>query len=192
MFTCTGVKHLHHAAEAFDIGVYFEANGHGTVLFSQRAIKIFKTFNANAGAAIMKLSALTDLINQTVGDAISDFLLVQAILTTLNMSFEDWDRQYTDLPSRQEKVKVSDRNLFVPVNADTQLSEPAGIQEEIDTHVAQYDCGRCFVRPSGTEDIVRVYAEAKTREMTDELAYKVCGLIFDKYGGVGVRPSAYL
>ena len=28
---CTGVKHLHHKAEEFDIGVYFEANGHGTV-----------------------------------------------------------------------------------------------------------------------------------------------------------------
>ena len=27
----TGVKHLHHAAKEFDIGVYFEANGHGTV-----------------------------------------------------------------------------------------------------------------------------------------------------------------
>ena len=29
--TCTGVKHLHHKALDFDIGVYFEANGHGTV-----------------------------------------------------------------------------------------------------------------------------------------------------------------
>ena len=27
----TGVKYLHHEAEKFDIGVYFEANGHGTV-----------------------------------------------------------------------------------------------------------------------------------------------------------------
>jgi hypothetical protein len=27
----TGVKHLHHEAQKFDIGVYFEANGHGTV-----------------------------------------------------------------------------------------------------------------------------------------------------------------
>lgn len=27
----TGVKNLHHRAKEFDIGVYFEANGHGTV-----------------------------------------------------------------------------------------------------------------------------------------------------------------
>lgn len=33
----TGVKHLHHRALDFDIGVYFEANGHGTVVFSPSA-----------------------------------------------------------------------------------------------------------------------------------------------------------
>lgn len=38
-FTQTGVKHLHHKAEQFDIGVYFEANGHGTVLFSEKTIQ---------------------------------------------------------------------------------------------------------------------------------------------------------
>lgn len=27
----TGVKYLHHKAKEFDIGIYFEANGHGTV-----------------------------------------------------------------------------------------------------------------------------------------------------------------
>ncbi len=37
MCTPTGVKHLHRAAEqAGDIAVYFEPNGHGTVLFSSK------------------------------------------------------------------------------------------------------------------------------------------------------------
>lgn len=31
----TGVKHLHHKAQEFDVGVYFEANGHGTVSMSK-------------------------------------------------------------------------------------------------------------------------------------------------------------
>jgi len=33
----TGVKHLHHKAAHYDIGIYFEANGHGTVIFSDLA-----------------------------------------------------------------------------------------------------------------------------------------------------------
>jgi len=31
--------------------------------------------------------------------------------------------------------------------------------------VANYKRGRSFVRPSGTEDVVRVYAEAATKEV---------------------------
>lgn len=37
--TPTGVKHLHHEAKAFDIGIYFESNGHGTVLFKPDVLK---------------------------------------------------------------------------------------------------------------------------------------------------------
>ena len=38
----TGVKNLHHLALDYDIGVYFEANGHGTVLFSDAALATIK------------------------------------------------------------------------------------------------------------------------------------------------------
>lgn len=34
-FAKTGVKYLHHKAQEFDLGIYFEANGHGTVLLSK-------------------------------------------------------------------------------------------------------------------------------------------------------------
>lgn len=37
--TPTGVKHLHAAAEEFDVGIYFEANGHGTILFNAAFVK---------------------------------------------------------------------------------------------------------------------------------------------------------
>lgn len=34
----TGVKFVHHEAEKYDVGVYFEANGHGTVLFKDKVL----------------------------------------------------------------------------------------------------------------------------------------------------------
>lgn len=40
--------------------------------------------------------------------------------------------------------------------------EPEGLQAKIDAEVAKYKGGRSFVRASGTEDAVRVYAEAET------------------------------
>ncbi|KAJ3411135.1 Phosphoacetylglucosamine Mutase [Chytridiales sp. JEL 0842] len=194
VFTPTGVKHLHHAAEEFDVGVYFEANGHGTILFSKRAIQLFKSSvgtTEKQKKALETLQALTDLINQTVGDALSDMLLVEAILTCQSKTLEEWDTDYTDLPSRQEKVKVKNRADFVPIKADTELQAPAGLQGKINAQVAKFKNGRCFVRPSGTEDIVRVYAEADTRVNADELANIVCGIVFDSYGGVGERPAKF-
>lgn len=40
---------------------------------------------------------------------------------------------------------------------------PEGLQAEIDQLVSQTPRGRAFVRASGTEDVVRVYAEAETQ-----------------------------
>ena len=56
--------------------------------------------------AVKKLAILCDIINQTVGDAISDILLVESILYARGWSIEDWNKSYTDLPNRQLKVQV--------------------------------------------------------------------------------------
>ena len=69
--------------------------------------------------------------------------------------------------------------------------KPDGLQEKINAIVSQYSKGRSFVRPSGTEDIVRVYSEAETKELTDDLSNRICGLVFDNYGGVGPRPAGF-
>ena len=47
---------------------------------------------------------------------------------------------------------------------------------------------QCFVRPSGTEDVVRVYAEAETREAADRLAFAVAQKVYDFALGEGTRP----
>lgn len=65
---------------------------------------------------------------------------------------------------------------------------PAGLQAAIDAAVAKYPQGRAFARPSGTEDAVRVYAEADTQAAADSLAREVAQLVFDRAGGVGNRP----
>lgn len=77
---------MHHKAADYDVGIYFEANGHGTVLFSTKAIETFRTAmrdeqkSEQAREAAKLLYALTQLINQAIGDAISDMLMVEVIL----------------------------------------------------------------------------------------------------------------
>lgn len=54
--------------------------------------------------------------------------------------------------------------------------------------MAKYESGRAFARPSGTEDAVRVYAEAASQEAADALAKEVAGIVYDMAGGTGNRP----
>lgn len=168
--TPTGVKHLHHAALKYDCGIYFEANGHGTVLFSPAFLSAIASHEAQSPAqktALDSLAALTDLINQTVGDALSDLLMVEVILAHKGWSPKEWDSTYTDLPNRLVKVEVKDRTIFVTTDAERKLVNPEGLQEKIDALVGKYKLGRAFVRASGTENVVRVYSESQTRGETD-------------------------
>jgi len=207
--TPTGVKHLHHEAQKSDIGVYFEANGHGTVIFSEHAEHVIDTSYAVIEKLGLKetdlihllssnknlyslyiLKNLKDCINQTVGDAMTDLLSVELILAMRNLSIADWDKLYTDLPSRQLKVTIKDRTVIKTTDAERRVSEPAELQIQLDNLIKSlgYKMARSFVRPSGTEDVVRVYAEADTQEHTDDLANKVSQLVYDLAGGVGQRP----
>ncbi|KAL7944705.1 hypothetical protein V8C42DRAFT_79462 [Trichoderma barbatum] len=184
VFTPTGVKHLHHAACQFDIGVYFEANGHGTVVFSQEALRVFKEKKPQSPAqkdALETLAAVGDLINQTVGDAISDMLMVEVILAHKAWSLKDWATTYTDLPNRLVRVEVANKDIFETTDAERRLSHPPGAQDEIDQCVRKYTTARSFARASGTENACRVYAEAATRHEADELATKVASII-KQYG----------
>ncbi|PWA27890.1 hypothetical protein CCH79_00000078, partial [Gambusia affinis] len=187
--TKTGVKHLHHAAQEFDIGVYFEANGHGTVLFSVGAEEKIQqlandpNINDERKKAAFLLQNTIDIINQTVGDAISDMLLIEAILAIKGMTVQQWDAIYSDLPNRQLKVQVSDRRVIDTTDAERRAVTPAGLQEAIDDLVKKYQKARSFVRPSGTEDVVRVYAEADTQESADALAHEVSLAVYGLAGG---------
>jgi phosphoacetylglucosamine mutase len=186
----TGVKHVHKVAhEEFDIGVYFESNGHGTILFGHVFYEFLEqtreTACKNRGEAALawkRLSLLPSLVNQAVGDAISDLLLVDAILFLQDMPMQDWIGLYTDLPSRQVKVQVKDRTVITTNFNETKCLTPTGVQPELDVAMTTYS-GRAFVRPSGTEDVVRVYAEAPTQGAADALASEAVAIVRRLSGG---------
>lgn len=143
--THTGVQHLHKAAHQFDIGVYFEANGHGTVLFKK------------------DISCLAQLMSQVTGDAIGNMLAIEFILKT-NTSFKEWINLYKDFHTKQEKIYTT-RSAFETTDFGRVCIKPLGLQKKIDDIVGQYSYAntRAFVRPSGTEDVVRLYVETSQK-----------------------------
>ena len=118
----------------------------------------------------------------------SGILLVEAALRRKKWSLEDWGKLYEDLPSRQMKVRVADRTVITTTDAERKVAQPKALQDKIDELVAGVPGGRSFVRPSGTEDVVRVYAEAESVEEMEKLAVAVAKAVYELAGGVGPAP----
>jgi len=191
---------LHAAAEKFDVGVYFEANGHGALLLSERFLRVAakqreKEDKKETTAALLGL-ALAKASNQAVGDALSGLLLVDAALRHLRWDFEAWEGMYSDLPSQQRTIRVRDRGVVGMAEDESAAVAPPALAAAVEAAVAKSRARasssspppRAFARPSGTEDVVRVYAEAHTREACEELALEVARAVWDHAGGVGERP----
>lgn len=169
--TSTGVKNLHHAAKMFDIGIYFEANGHGTILFNSDFIDILED-DISDNKYISKLLLLNKLVSQSTGDALADMLVVETILSTF--TFEKWLGLYIDLPCKQTKFKI-DGSLFKTFDFERKCIYPLGFQDKLDNIISPYKYlhARAFVRPSGTEDIVRIYVEADTFDIVEIINDKI-------------------
>lgn len=89
--TKTGVKHLHKAALDFDVSVYFEANGHGTVLFADTFLESLRQLEGNESAE--HLLNIATIVNPSIGDALSILLLVYVILTEVSRKEEEEEEE---------------------------------------------------------------------------------------------------
>jgi len=182
----TGVKHLHHKARDFDIAIYFESNGHGTVFYNEKTIdkisviKNLDDSNDNDKAILNLLVDFLKAFNPTVGDSLSVVICAEKCFKILNLKCADVYDLYNNIPSVNLKKVVKDKGIYLSNEDDSRLIEPLAIQTQIDEIVKVFksDLGRCFVRASGTEDIVRIYAEAKSSEIAQKIADQVYELLY--------------
>lgn len=179
-YHATGVKHLHQNALKYDIGVYFEANGHGTLTCSEkvkREVSEIIREVSHLSAENEKDKDLQDLLynlsvlqsflllsNDVTGDAIVNFLMVETSLLLLGMSIEDLAQLYEDIPNKTSKCVVAKKHLIKTTYDELDVVAPECLKRELDEYKRTHRENRITVRPSGTEDIVRIYVEAKTNE----------------------------
>lgn len=98
---------------------------------------------------------------------------------------------YTDLYSRQTKVPATNKSLIICSEDETKVIQPIELQNDLDEAMNSIPSGRCFVRPSGTEDYVRIYAEAQTQADADRLALLCINAIHQHIGIPGELPTSF-
>ncbi len=148
----TGVKNLHHEALKYDISVYFESNGHGTLLINNSELLdnyFFKTFNL--------------INNNIVGDGISGMFCVMYCMLVLNINCNTWFNLFSKNKFMLYKKEVNNKNIFITNNIGNRLIKPKEIQNKIDEINLKYNC-ISFIRPSGTENVIRIYIEGNNIE----------------------------
>jgi len=111
-------------------------------------------------------------------------LLIEAILYDLDMSIKDFDQIYKESPSRMYKIKVADRSKFTITEDESRLTNPLDLQAEIDHAIQKVQDGKAFVRPSGTEDILRLYCEAKDLEQMTSMSEELIEAIETDYKNI--------
>jgi phosphoacetylglucosamine mutase len=121
------------------------------------------------------------MFNKTIGDSLSSLICIESCLRFLNMNLDDFYNIYYEYPAVNVKVKVTNKSIFIPNDDETRLESPIVMQENIDEIVLKYYSGRAFIRPSGTEDVLRIYAEAKTIEEANDIAEQVKSYILNNF-----------
>jgi len=99
---------------------------------------------------------------------------------------------YIEKPSRQTKVNVKSRAVVKPIEDETRLIDTESPSKELQAKITELSSavsgGRAFCRPSGTEDVVRVYAEADDTDDADTLAANVAIAIHEMAEGTAEEP----
>jgi phosphoglucosamine mutase len=109
------------------------------------------------------------LKDHVTGDGLAAGLLLCAALG--GRSLAEAAAVMPHYPQAKENVRVSRREL-----TDTIESEVARVNEELD------DTGRVLVRPSGTEPVIRVLAEAETEEDAAGICASISALVRRELG----------
>lgn len=182
IFAQTGIKNFVREARNFDIGIYFEPNGHGSVTFSKVFLDKLERCQSENSSAKNILKLLTEMFDPCVGDALANFLVLKALAST-----HDDFIKYKENFIRLMTVKIKDKNR-IKVDANNLVLEPSGLQSQIDQVVASFK-GRGFVRASGTEDLVRVFAECSQEAQCDKLALSIAQIVYDGVDGIGPHPE---
>ena len=111
----------------------------------------------------------------TTGDGILTAIKLMEVMLESKKSLSELTKDLVIYPQTLKNVRVSDKKAVLE---SKEIHEAvASIEKELEGN------GRILVRPSGTEPVIRVMAEAETKEICDRVVDRVAELIVDLFGG---------
>ena len=171
--TKTGISNIQKESKKFDISICYEYNGQGTIYISQDLStnfgKLSSLIETSKDSQIIELFQLfIALFNSITCDGVSNLLVIESIMKTVNFSIKDVYDFYNELPYKIVDIQVK-YNKFITNEDDSKILEPKNMQKIIDELSKKYTNSKIYVRPAGIEDCLRVYAESETVDNCEKI-----------------------
>ncbi|RJP56377.1 MAG: hypothetical protein C4541_12475 [Candidatus Auribacter fodinae] len=173
---------------AHGVGVYYEAAGHGSMIFSNEFIEAVK--QAPASRAKDVLQAILDIQNMAGGDGIRNLLLFYALMEMEGLDFDklnDPSYLYPEVPKIELEMRVKYKNNVTSVDdLGEELTAPSDLVDFVNQ--TQQRLGgdyRIIVRASGTSPKVRVQVDGPDKHLREEAAYQIAQAIYDSPNIIG-------
>ena len=158
-----------------NLGLYkaFEKSGIHTVQTAVGDKYVYESMEAN-GYTVGGEQSGHIIFNEyeTTGDGLFTGLQLMKIMKESGKSLKELGKDLYIYPQLLVNVEVHDKEKAL--HDEEILAKIADVEAKLG------DEGRILVRPSGTEPLVRVMAEAKTNELCDECVYEIVNFVKSK------------
>lgn len=163
----TGVANISALVKNMDMGIFFESNGHGSIFVSQRAFDYFREKSP-------VLYNFLKFFEHPVGDGFANLLAVEYILQECKAGADQWGEYFIQRAALLKKVSVKDLTQYKLDPVKPHLLERPEIVRHF-SRVMMNDNPSCriYIRPSGTEPVLRVYVEGETEKQAEEFMAKI-------------------
>lgn len=164
--TSIGVKHLMSKINKYDISIFYESNGHGSVII-------------NKHFGIDGLINLSRIFNHFTGDAITNFIGIKYILDKMKFTCHDFYNLFTPIPSINSSINIKNIFNYVMCNESLSLIRPKQLVDDVQIIMDNNKKTSCaiYIRPSGTENKLRIYIENNSIDKLDNLLQDVIDIV---------------
>jgi phosphoglucosamine mutase len=129
-------------------------------------VEMMRELGVNVGGEQSGHMILSDFA--TTGDGLVAALQVLAMVVTEKKAASEVCRRFTPLPQLLRNVRFS---------GPSPLKNPAVVEAVRDMEAMLNGSGRLLLRPSGTEPLIRVMAEAEDEVLVNRVVDTLCGVI---------------
>lgn len=164
----TGIANFINEGLKYDLSIYFEPNGHGGIIFSN---EFYFPEEINCKDLLI-IKESRNIFHPLIGDPLS------VLLFSLKIGF--FNKKFEKTPSILKNIHLNNKDILNKLNLNIKLFEDLKcICKECKIKENHFIKNRIFIRPSGTEPLIRIFIESECENNIKVISKQIDELLID-------------